>query len=250
MANSMTAGDRRAQPVALRKTSLVDYPGKVAAALFFPFCNLRCPWCQNGSLITGHGESLVSLDAALAVIGKRRKVLGGVVLSGGEPCLFSGLGALIRYLKEEGFSVKLDTNGLFPAILEALFTHNETRPDFVAMDLKFAPERYGELGGPPDSAALLAVSASLIRQSGVDYEFRSLALPEGFFTDADVAALAPLAGNAEHWRFRPFVPGTCLAPDWNDKQPGRVDRLSALAFSRVGVPPVLVPAGMSKTDGC
>jgi pyruvate formate lyase activating enzyme len=247
--------------VSFRKTSLVDYPGKIAAVIFFLGCNLRCPWCQNrelvlmpqnaAGLIPEKAPGAIFLEAALEQIERRRKVLGGVVLSGGEPTLYRDLPALIRQLKAQGklgLPVKLDTNGTFPAVLEELLSAADTRPDYIAMDLKIAPSRYAELlpqgcvpaelaaeakgqGSPPGnsispesaatgtaSAALaLAVqkSAALIRSSGIAHEFRSLILPGGFFGPADREALAPLAGDSL-WNFRPFRPGNCLDPAWDE----------------------------------
>jgi pyruvate formate lyase activating enzyme len=159
----------------------------------------------------------ISLEEALEQIEKRRKVLGGVVLSGGEPCLYRDLPALIRRIKAQGklgLPVKLDTNGTFPAVLEALLPQPDTRPDYIAMDLKIAPSRYAELGGGAGLAAALKKSAALIRNSGIAHEFRSLALPGGFFGPADREALAPLAGDSP-WHFRPFRPGNCLDPAWD-----------------------------------
>ncbi|MDR2102454.1 MAG: radical SAM protein, partial [Treponema sp.] len=136
----------------LRKTSLVDYPGEVAAVFFFPGCNLRCPWCQNRELLPGgcspeRGEPgfFINREAALAHIKKRRAVLGGVVLSGGEPTLSGELPALIRRIKDLGLKVKLDTNGMAPEVLAGLFGDEKTRPDYIALDLKLSPRRYGEL---------------------------------------------------------------------------------------------------------
>jgi pyruvate formate lyase activating enzyme len=212
------------QPVGFQKTSLVDYPGKVAAVIFFPFCNMRCPWCHNGDLILNRkadGRRLVPLAEALSHIEKRRSVLGGVVLSGGEPSLYPQLPELVARIKRLGLSVKLDTNGTMPGILEKLLSPPETRPDYIAMDLKLSPLRYATLmANPPpacseaETARLLERSAALIRASGIQHEFRSLRLPSPYFTDADTDALRPLAGNST-WNFRPLVRGNCLDPAWN-----------------------------------
>ena len=222
--------------VVLRKTSFVDYPGCISAVIFFSGCNLRCPWCYNGELALGTlnsgqaGDAVagyISLEEALNHIEKRRKVLGGAVLSGGEPTLFSGLGAVISRIKSLGLRVKLDTNGLLPGILENLFGAEETRPDYIAMDLKTAPERYREFLPGNDAKAAnpgeaLKRSAALIRSSGIAHEFRSIALPASpngkedadYFSGRDRAALAVLAGDSP-WHIRPFVPGNCLDPAWN-----------------------------------
>jgi pyruvate formate lyase activating enzyme len=206
----------------------------LCAVIFFPGCNLRCPWCHNGELVLGTAANCVTLEEALAHVTKRKHIIGGVVLSGGEPSLFSGLGELISRIKAIGLKVKIDTNGLYPEVLEQLFAGETTRPDYIAMDLKTSPQRYGELlpqEGTPEKTASekkeithyaekLIKSAALIRSSGIAHEFRSIALPAApdggklFFSGQDRAALAELAGDSL-WNTLPFVPGNCLDPRWN-----------------------------------
>ena len=201
--------------ILLRKTSLVDYPGRISTVLFFHGCNLRCPWCHNKELVASETAGFVSLDAAFDHIQKRRKVLGGVVLSGGEPCLQSGLPDIISEIKKLQLPVKLDTNGTVPAMLEKLFKSAETKPDYIALDLKISPERYGELGPDTGNRKLnLIQSATLIREAGIEHEYRTLALPGGFITKKDIEALAPLTDNAP-WHFMPFRGGNCLDPAWD-----------------------------------
>jgi pyruvate formate lyase activating enzyme len=218
--------------ILLRKTSLVDYPGKVAAALFFPGCNLRCPWCQNRELVLPGPPSggLLAVDEALGHIRKRRSVLGGVVLTGGEPTVRAGLGEIIRRVKALGLPVKLDTNGMNPGVLESLFSRKETRPDYIALDLKLPPERYGELapGEAGDAGSALKKSAALIRSSGIDHEFRSLALPGSRLTPEEIPAMAALADGAP-WYFRAFRPGNCLDPAWDSLDAPGPEVLAALA---------------------
>ena len=173
----------------------------------------------------GEAGGLVNPEDALLHIEKRRSVLGGVVLSGGEPCLWEELPGFIGKIKKLQLPVKLDTNGMFPAMLEKLFRREETRPDYIALDLKIAPSRYGELlagadspGGPPGGNTLgekLIQSAALIRNSGIACEYRTLALPRDFITEKDIEALAPLVADAP-WYFRPFRGGNCLNPAWDN----------------------------------
>jgi pyruvate formate lyase activating enzyme len=226
--------------VILRKTSLVDYPGRICAVIFFPGCGLRCPWCQNRELVLDAGTEKtlpsLSLENALGHIGKRRSLLGGVVLSGGEPTLYSGLEDCVARIKALGLSVKLDTNGMSPQVLRRLLRNPSAAPDHIALDLKFAPERYGELlPGPPAPdrfpGEALRESAALVRNSGLAHEFRSLVFPGGFFGPADIKALSPLAGKSP-WRFRPFRPGDCLDPAWNSLPPP-----SAEDWERLGLVP-------------
>jgi len=204
--------------ILIRKTSLVDYPACVSAVFFFSGCNLRCPWCHNRQLVCGEEQGLLSVDEGFAHIKKRRAVLGGVVLSGGEPCFYEGLPALIGEIKKLNLLVKLDTNGMVPEMLENLFRREETRPDYIALDLKVAPGRYGELrlknAHSDDPGAALCESANLIGNSGIKYECRTLALPGGFISESDIEALSPLAGEAV-WHFRLFRGGNCLDSAWD-----------------------------------
>ncbi|MDR2247459.1 MAG: anaerobic ribonucleoside-triphosphate reductase activating protein [Treponema sp.] len=226
--------------VLLRKTSLVDYPGKVAAALFFPGCTLRCPWCQNRELVIPGGMAgmtgLCTAGEALDHILKRRSVLGGVVVSGGEPTVHADLGDIIRRIKALGLPVKLDTNGMNPGALERLFCREESRPDYIALDLKLPPERYGNLA--PQSAAhsaapleigeALAKSAALIHASGIDHEFRSLVLPNHYLKPEEIPAMAALVDDAP-WHFRAFRPGNCLDPAWDSLDAPGPEETAALA---------------------
>jgi pyruvate formate lyase activating enzyme len=217
--------------VILRKTSLVDYPGKVAGVIFLPGCNLRCPWCQNRELVLGKGidgGKPISLDDALAHIARRKKVLGGVVLSGGEPVLYPRLGTIISRIHDLGLTVKLDTNGMKARALYELCKTEPTKPDFIALDLKLAPERYTELLPDNNTPGMLAESAEFIRSSGIAHEYRSLALPNNYFSVKDVEALCPLTDDSP-WYFRPFVPGNCLDKAWDDLEKSTPNATALLA---------------------
>ncbi|MCL2129334.1 MAG: anaerobic ribonucleoside-triphosphate reductase activating protein [Treponema sp.] len=206
--------------IVLRKTSLVDYPGKVSSVFFISGCNLRCPWCHNPELLSETGENYLNPEECLAHIYKRRGIIDALVLSGGEPCFWDELPSFIIEIKKTNpkILIKLDTNGMFPGMLEKLFSCENTRPGYIAMDLKMAPERYKEiipsLTVIPDPAKTLKNSIFLIRESKIEHEFRSLALPSGFFTERDIDALSPLVGEAP-WYLRPFRGGNCLDPAWN-----------------------------------
>jgi len=218
--------------IQLRKTSFVDYPGRISSAFFFYGCNLRCPWCHNRQLIIGGYEKNTSIETGLAHLRKRRSVLGGVVLSGGEPCLYTDLPDIIKEIKKTSLPVKLDTNGMFPTLLENLLYSKESRPDYIALDLKIAPNRYKNLlpqgADAPDPASLLSQSARLIRQAGISHEYRSLALGGAYFGESDIEELAPLADNSP-WYFRPFSGGNCLDPAWDAIEKPSVERVEELA---------------------
>jgi len=236
---SQPESPRRELLVGLQKTSLVDYPGKVAATLFLTGCNLHCPWCHNGGLVTmtDADAGLIPLAEALALIARRRPVLGGVAITGGEPLLTTALGGIIEQIKALGLPVKLDTNGTLPRHLAALLANPLSRPDYVALDLKLAPGRYRELLAPGTTAEhdpgdALRESAQLLRQQGVPHEFRSLVFPDDTFAEKDLHGLAELVDGDAPWYFSAFKPGTCLDPDWNAR-PGTskaaTQKIAALA---------------------
>jgi pyruvate formate lyase activating enzyme len=167
----------------------------------------------------GGGEDLIDIEEALAYIAKRKQVLGGVVLSGGEPLLYSDLPAVITKIKSLGLAVKLDTNGTNPLMLEKICSDAETRPDYIALDLKISPKRYIEL--VKDNSAYTAgltenliKSAALVYNSQIPHEYRTLALPNSFISNQDIEELAPLVDGSP-WYFRSFRPGNCLDPAWD-----------------------------------
>ena len=128
----------------LQKMTLLDYPGKVACTVFLSGCNFRCPFCHNSGLLDGAQEDL-SQQELLAFLEKRRGILDGVCITGGEPTLQPELPELLRRIKALGYPVKLDTNGYRPEVLEELV--NEGLVDYVAMDIKNSREAYPKTAG-------------------------------------------------------------------------------------------------------
>ena len=129
----------------LQKLTLLDYPGYIACTVFTGGCNMRCPFCHNGSLALGQGGLNISTEELLAFLDSRAGRLEGVCISGGEPTLHPDLPDLIREIKSRGFKVKLDTNGTNPEMLLSLI--NDGLLDYVAMDVKNSPEKYGLTAG-------------------------------------------------------------------------------------------------------
>lgn len=175
----------------LQKTTLLDFPGKVGAVVFTQGCNFLCPYCHNSDLVL-HRRDALALADVLAFLTQRRKVLEGVVISGGEPTLHDGLFAFCAALKSLGYAVKLDTNGSRPDALRLLLEANLL--DYVAMDVKGNPRRYPEALGAPAGDAV-ARSMGVLRQSGVAHEFRvPCAAP--FIDAASFSAILEEAGGA------------------------------------------------------
>ena len=132
----------------LVKTSLVDYPGLVSCAFFLKNCNLRCPYCYNRGLIFGENENeeenYSSLDELFSHLEKRKNVIKGFVLSGGEPLLNPKTPEILSFAKKTGYKVKLDTNGTLPEKLKTILEKPETSPDYIACDIKTNPDKYFE----------------------------------------------------------------------------------------------------------
>lgn len=162
----------------LNKTTLLDYPGMVAATIFLGGCNFRCPFCQNGALVL-HPETEPEMDQEdiLGFLKKRKGILDGVCITGGEPTLASDLPDFLRKIKELGYKIKLDTNGAQPSVVKALA--NEKLIDKVAMDIKTCPVNYPLLSGisRPDLSALNE-TVDFLLHGELDYEFRTTVVKE------------------------------------------------------------------------
>ena len=131
----------------LQKMTLLDFPGRVACTVFLQGCNFRCPFCHNTDLLPPEGQAFMTEDALIAFLQKRTGLLDGVCITGGEPTLYQDLPELLRRIKELGYAIKLDTNGFKPDVLQALVEENLI--DYVAVDAKNAPARYGQTVGVP-----------------------------------------------------------------------------------------------------
>lgn len=157
----------------VNKTTLLDYPGHVAATLFTGGCNMRCPFCQNSGLVL-HPQALPEIPEAevLAFLQKRRGILEGICITGGEPTLQPGLEDFICRVREMGYLVKLDTNGYRPRVLKHLLEENLL--DYVAMDIKASKENYGVACGVPEvELSRIEESVELLKASSIPYEFRT-----------------------------------------------------------------------------
>ena len=156
----------------LQKMTLLDYPGRVACTVFLGGCDFRCPFCHNYELVEGFQEAAITEDEFFAFLAKRRGLIDGVAITGGEPCLRKDLPAFLEKVRAAGFPVKLDTNGNSPRMLERLL--GEGLVDYVAMDIKNAPAKYAQtVGLRALDLAPLQESVNLLKQGAVDYEFRT-----------------------------------------------------------------------------
>lgn len=186
-----------------QKMTLLDFPGKVACTLFTGGCNFRCPFCHNAVLVTGGCDESYSEEEILSYLEKRKGVLDGVCITGGEPLLQKDIADFIRKIKAMGYSVKLDTNGSFPEKLKEIV--NEGIVDYVAMDIKNSIEKYPITAGCDEKVVpFIEESIDFLLSGKVDYEFRTTVVKEFHSTD-DMLALGKRIEGAEKYFLQFFV---------------------------------------------
>lgn len=171
----------------LQKTTLLDFPGFVACTVFTGGCNLRCPFCHNASLVRTPKPPTVTEDEIFTYLERRRGILDGVCITGGEPLLQPDLIHFLLKVKEMDYLVKLDTNGMLPKRLAAVLAAGAV--DHVAMDVKSSPAGYAKATGGAEDVTPFEESMKLLRESGVSYEFRTTAV-KGIHTVEDFSAIA------------------------------------------------------------
>lgn len=187
----------------LIKLSLVDYPGKAAAVVFTQGCNFRCPYCHNKELVVPSCfQPPLSEEEIIRFFVKRQGLLGGVVITGGEPTLQKDLLNFMAKVKRMGYCVKLDTNGSRPDVLREVITAQLA--DFIAMDVKAALEHYDQLAGVPVHTRLIKESIALIKNSRIDHQFRTTCV-RPLFKIEDMPQIAALVSGAQSYVLQNFA---------------------------------------------
>jgi pyruvate formate lyase activating enzyme len=203
----------------IQKTSLIDYPGKICTVLFTAGCNMHCPFCQNPDLIL-NPDKMPELDEEkiISFLKKRKKWVDGVCVTGGEPLIYEDILDLIRKIKKEtGLLVKVDTNGLNPKLLKKII--DEKIVDYIAMDIKSDIKHYSQASGVKTDIDKIKESIEIIKNSGIDYEFRSTVVPD-FFNEKIIENIGKwLKGSKRYFlqQFRSSLP--LLDKRFEGKQP-------------------------------
>ncbi len=213
----------------LQKLAMVDYPGKLAATVFTGGCNLHCPFCHNAPLVTHLEQSPeLSKEEILDFLASRKKLLDGVVLSGGEPLLQKDAAEFLRQVRALGFSVKLDTNGCYPQALAHILEQGLV--DYVAMDIKNSREKYAQTVGLSNfDLTPIEESIRLLRESGIDYEFRTTAVRE-LHTADDIRAIGAWVKGAPRYYLQQFVDsGNLISPGFHPLSSTEMQDLAAAA---------------------
>lgn len=187
----------------LQKTTLLDFPGLVACTVFAHGCNLRCPFCHNAGLVVRKPENIISQEELGEFLKKRKGILDGVCLTGGEPLAQKDAIEFIEFLKSFGYKIKLDTNGFFPERLKEAI--DKGLVDYIAMDIKSSPEGYAKAVGIDGIDITPATeSVKLIMSSGVDYEFRTTAV-KGLHLVSDFERIGEWISGAKRYFIQQFI---------------------------------------------
>ena len=187
----------------IQKLSLLDYPNKLSCIIFTHGCNFRCPFCQNSTLIDSKKfEDCISSEEVFNYLEKRKGILEGVVISGGEPTMQKDIKKFIKKIKDMGFSVKLDTNGFNSKILKELI--DKKLIDYVAMDIKNEICKYSVTCGLNQMKVdNILESINILENSKIDYEFRTTIMKE-YHDIKSIESILKLIGNKPKYFLQNF----------------------------------------------
>jgi pyruvate formate lyase activating enzyme len=191
--------------------SLSDFPGRLATTVFTVGCNFACPYCHNPELVTAIEDTpQLTEEAFFAFLERRKGKLNGVCITGGEPTLHADLAGFVERIRALGYAVKLDTNGSNPEMLGHLLETSSL--DYVAMDVKAPPSRYGEMTGNPYALALAETSIRLLAECNTIHEYRTTVLPL-LFSEVDIENIICMLPPGSHYVIQNFVLTKTLDPN-------------------------------------
>jgi len=186
----------------LQTCSFSDYPTKTAAVVFTQGCNFRCSFCHNGSLLQTKSKGTLSEEYFFEFLKKRIGLLGGVVISGGEPTLQTDLPLFTSRIKDLGFPVKLDTNGSNPTMVKKMLSQNLI--DYIAMDIKAPMDKYNTLCGVKVDSKKIHSSIALIATSGIKHHFRTTEV-QSLLSKQDLKTIFSLVPDGSSHIRQPFI---------------------------------------------
>ncbi len=220
-----------------QKSSLIDYPGKTSCVLFIMGCNFDCPYCHNAGLVRGDQEVPAFLNEKwlFDFLEKRKGLLDGVVITGGEPTLYDDLAALCEKIQKAGYPIKLDTNGSRPDLLKKLLDAGLL--DYIAMDIKTDPYGYSPYIVKNYSPDDIITSIRLIIESGVPHEFRTTCV-KPFVNKEIIKTILTHIEGAALYALQRFQMSQVLHPDFfsdrdHDCADAELEKFSRLAKNRV-----------------
>lgn len=186
----------------MQKLSMVDFPGHMCATIFTVGCNMRCPFCHNAPLVLNTAkDSCLSEDDVFGYLEKRRNMLDAVCITGGEPLLNRDILPVLDRIRGMGFALKLDSNGTRPALLKSIIENRMC--DYIAMDIKNCRDKYSAASGCEVDLAAIEESISLIRNSGIDYEFRTTVC-RPLHTDEDIENIGKWLSGSKRYALQQY----------------------------------------------
>jgi len=198
----------------IQKTSLIDFPGKICSVIFVNNCNFKCHYCHNPELIEGNLDNLDE-NEILEFLDRRKNYVDSIVISGGEPCLQEDLINFIKNVKEIGLFIKIDTNGSRPDVLKELIDNKLV--DYIAMDIKAPFEKYKDVIKGDVDLEKIRESVKLIKESNVDYEFRTTILPK-LLNKEDIKIICEEIKNAKRYYLQQFRNIKTLNKDYENEE--------------------------------
>ena len=210
-----------------QKLTLIDYPGKIATTVFTVGCSFRCPFCHNPELVLG-SQLLVYSNIEkefFEFLKKRKGKLEGVCITGGEPTIQPDLVDFIKKVKNLGYFVKLDSNGSRPDALRNIIQNKMV--DFIAMDIKNAPEKYKKTTGGMADLERIKLSVDMIMNSGIDYEFRTTVVP-GIHEEKDFDEISKWIKGARAYYLQEYREGKILDPNLKKVTKGKMINLDSI----------------------
>ncbi len=210
----------------IHKTSLIDYPGKICSIFFTGGCNMKCRYCHNpGLACNSSAMPSLSNDEAIDFVRERRGFIDGISITGGEPTLSKNLDGFTHAIRDLGLSVKIDTNGLNPRAIEKLLEGKLL--DYVALDIKTSPGKYGDLTGRSDAFPKIKETLEAVKASGVDYEIRTTCIP-GYVTLKDLEEIRDEIVFVKRYYLQQFVNEKTLDREFTNYEPYPVSFLEEL----------------------
>lgn len=210
------------------KLTLLDYPGHLAATIFLGGCNMRCPFCHNASLVTGLStQPVIPKEEILSTLSKRKNVLEGVCITGGEPTLSPELPAFIEDIKAMGFRVKLDTNGTNPVLVKELVKNHLI--DYIAMDIKNSRDKYALTSGNSHlNLELIDESITYLLSAPISYEFRTTIVKE-HHSEEDMLSIGQWIKGANAYYLQSYKDsGDILMPGLHSHSKETLDHFATL----------------------
>lgn len=216
------------------KFSMVDFEGKICCTVFTGGCNLRCPFCHNGALVIGDVKAnQIDDDEVIEYLKKRKGLVDAVSVTGGEATLQPDLADFLRRVRELGYTIKLDTNGLRPDVLKSLL--DEELVDYVAMDIKNSPEKYAmTVGLKSVDLDKINESMRIVKQSGVNHEYRTTIIEE-FHTLEDMQKIADWVSGANAYYMQHYKDSEgCISHGYHEISKATAEKYAELFKDKVG----------------